>query len=70
MGKRGALKSCPGEAVERELSRLFVQEDVPPAGPWRNHLAPARRNPQVLSGSVADALGAQVARTLYEGMLG
>jgi hypothetical protein len=55
------------EAIERELSRLFAQRGVPPSlAAERGRTARLDdATDEVQAGSRADAIGAQVARTLY-----
>jgi hypothetical protein len=55
------------EAIERELSRLFAQRGVPPTLAGRGVRAARLEDAteEVQAGSRADAIGAQVARTLY-----
>lgn len=60
-----------GDAAERELSRLFSEEGVPPS------VAAGAAFPSLEGGALemapglgADAVGARVARALYEGMAG
>jgi len=55
------------EVIERELQRLFAERGVPP------HLARSGKIPrlenaavEVQAGSRADAIGSQVARSLYQ----
>jgi hypothetical protein len=60
-----------GAAVEAELTRLFVEQGVPPS------LAQGGEMPrldggrfEVAPGSRAEVIGAQVARTVYGGLKG
>lgn len=58
-----------GEAVERELSRLFVEQGVPPSLTQGSEIA--RLNGwafEISSSSPAEMVGTRVARTLYEGL--
>ncbi len=58
-----------GDAAQRELSRLFTEKGVPPS------LSRGGETPRLEAGAFeinpglgADAVGARLARSLYEGM--
>jgi hypothetical protein len=58
-----------GDAVERELARLFADQGVPPSltqGREIAHLAGGRF--EVAVGSQAEGIGVQVAQALYGGL--
>jgi hypothetical protein len=58
-----------GEAVERELARLFARQGTPPSlaqGGEIEHLD--GRTFEVKPGSRAEAIGAQVAQAVYGGL--
>jgi hypothetical protein len=58
-----------GEAIERELSRLFTEQGVPPS--LAQGGAAARLDGgsiEVLPGLKADAIGVQVAQAVYGGL--
>lgn len=57
-----------GEAVERELARLFIEQDVPPS--FAHNIEAARIDAgafHVVPDSKAEAVGVAVAQAVYEG---
>ena len=58
-----------GEAIQRELTRLFADQGVPPSLAQGGELARVDGGMfDVASGSKSDAIGAQVARAVYRGL--
>jgi hypothetical protein len=58
-----------GEAVERELARLFAEQGVPPSLTNGSEIARLdAREFKVAQGSKAEAIGAQMAQTVYGGL--
>jgi hypothetical protein len=58
-----------GEAVERELARLFDEQGVPPSLIQGSEVAWLDgRAFKVVSGSKPDAIGAQVAQAVFGGL--
>lgn len=60
-----------GEAVQRELTRLFAEQGVPPLLANGRGIAYLNGGSfHVASGSKAEAIGTQVAQSVYGGMKG
>lgn len=58
-----------GEAVERELARLFAEQGVPPSLSLGGEMAGLNAGSfQVKSGARTDAIGMQVAQAVYGGL--
>ena len=58
-----------GEAMERELARLFVEQDTPPSLAREREVARVDGGAfEVKPGSGAEAIGAQVAQAVYGGL--
>jgi len=58
-----------GEAVERELARLFVEQGTPPSLPGASTIEHLDGGTfEVKAGSEAGAIGVQVAQAVFEGL--
>ena len=58
-----------GEAVERELARLFDEQGVPTSLPWASDVARLDGGAfEVAHGSKSEAVGVQVAQAIYGGL--
>ena len=58
-----------GEAVERELARLFAEQDMPPSLAQGGEFAHLDGGAfKVASGSKPEAIGAQVAQAVFGGL--
>lgn len=58
-----------GEAVEREMTRLFAEQGTPPSLPQRGEIARLNGGAfEVKPGSGAEAIGVQVGQAVYGGL--
>ncbi len=58
-----------GKAVERELTRLFTEQDMPPSLPQRGEIARLDGGAfELKPGSRAEVIGVQVGQAVYGGL--